>query len=352
MRFELVRNLNGKEILGKTLYDSFGRVLLTKGSKLSIPCINKIKQNGFYYIYVEDNRFNDIKQDEKIQNLKETALTRIPNIFNDIIDGNNILFYELCQIVDNIVEYIVDKGDINTNLYEINKYDNYTYIHSVDTSIMAVFLGKALRLKEHDLKQLALAAILHDIGKIGIPEIILNKKGPLADDELNMMRKHPLFGYNTLKKTGINDIDILNVVLEHHERVDGKGYPFGTKGDKLSNYSKIVSVCDVFTAISANRSYRPRFNPNEAYEYILSGINTMFEERIVSEFKKAFSIYPLGCRVKLSNGVIGYVVKQNKNFPDRPIIRITDDAYTNERISPYEINLVSNTNIIIDSVSN
>lgn len=350
MRFELVRNLEGKETLGKTLYDSFGRVLLTKGSKLSISCINKIKQNGFYYIYIEDDRFSEIKQDEKIQDLKETALTRIPNIFNDIIDGNNILLYELSQIIDNIVEYIVDKGDVNTNLYEISQYDNYTYIHSVDTSIMAVFLGKALRLKENDLKQLALAAILHDIGKIGIPESILNKKGPLTNEELNLMRKHPIFGYNVLKKTGINDIDILNVVLEHHERVDGKGYPFGTKGDKLSCYTKIVSICDVFTAISANRSYRPRFNPNEAYEYILSGVNTMFQENIVSEFKKTFSIYPMGCKVRLSNGEIGYVIKQNKNFPDRPVIRIIDDTNTNIVVKPYEIDLVLNTNIIVNSI--
>lgn len=350
MRFELVRNLRGKEILAKTLFDSYGRVLLAKGSKISISYINKIKQNGFYFIYIEDNRFSDIKQDEKMQNLKETTLARIPNIFNDIADGNNILFYDLSNIIDNIVGYIIDKGNVNTNLYEINEYDNYTYIHSVDTSIMAVFLGKALKLNEHELRQLALGAILHDIGKISIPEEILNKKGPLASEELDIMKQHPIYGYNTLKKSGINDIDILNVVLEHHERVDGKGYPFGITGDKLSINTKVVSVCDVFTAISANRSYRPRFNPNEAYEYILSGVNTMFEEKVVNEFKNTFSIYPLGCKVKLSNGIIGYVVRQNKNFPDRPIIRITNDAYTNEPIDSYEIDLVSNINLIIVSI--
>lgn len=120
--------------------------------------------------------------------------------------------------------------------------------------------------------------------------------------------------------------------------------------DKISYWSKIVSVCDVYTAVSANRSYRPRFSPNEAYELVLSGANIMFDDKIVNAFRRTFAVYPLGCCVRLSNGTEGYVVKQNENFADKPIIRVLYDPVTKNPIQPYEIDLVEKINVVIESV--
>ncbi|NMM61989.1 HD-GYP domain-containing protein [Clostridium sp. P21] len=350
MRFELVRNLKGDEILGKTLFDGYGKVLLPSGTKLNTPYINRIKQSGFYYIYIEDKELDDIKEDKKIDQLKQSTIERLPNVFTNIMQGNKDTVEESFKIVEDLAGYIATEGDVNTNLYEISKYDNYTYIHCVDTAIMSIFLGRSLDLKIEDLTELGISAMLHDIGKIKISNEIINKKEPLTKQEFEEIKKHPVYGYRMLKEAGVDNKNILSAVVEHHERVNGKGYPLGISGDKVSDYAKIISVCDVFTALSANRSYRERYNPNEAYEYIISNGDIMFDTKIVEKFKENFFIYPLGCCVKLSNGIEGYVVKQNKYFPDRPVIRVNYDHITKEKINSYEIDLLTTFNTIIESL--
>jgi len=290
-----------------------------------------------------------ILYDNNVESLKQKTIQRLPNMFQSIIEGNGDSLKESLKTINDLTEYIIKEVDINTNLYEISKYDDYTYIHCVDTGIMALILGRALNLDVSELKELGVSAILHDIGKIVVPEEFINKKGPLTKLEFDEVKKHTVYGYRILKNAGIDSNNILAGVLEHHERVDGKGYPLGIKGNKINNFAKIISLCDVFTAISANRCYRNRYNPNEAYEYILSNVNLMFDEEVVDKFKHNFYIYPLGVRVKLSNEVEGYVIKQNKSFPDRPVIRVSGN-YIGKSKSYYDIDLLNTFNIIIDSV--
>jgi len=349
MRFELVRNLKGDEVLAKDLFDGYGKVLLSVGTVLNVSHINRIKQNGYCYIYINDEDLDDIKYDNNVETLKQKTIRRLPNMFQSVIDGNREVLKESFKTIYDLTDYIIKEADINTNLYEISKYDDYTYIHCVDTGIMSIILGRALKLDEYDLKELGTSAILHDIGKIVVPQGLINKKGPLTTDEFEEVKKHTIYGYKILKSADMFSNNILEGVLEHHERVDGKGYPLGIKGDKINKFAKIISLCDVFTAISANRSYRTRFSPNEAYEYILSNVNSMFDEEIIDNFKKNFYIYPVGVRVRLSNKIEGYVIKQNKSFPDRPIIRVSNND-RNKRRDSYDIDLLSTLNVTIDSI--
>lgn len=349
MRFELVRNLKGDEILAKNLFDGYGKILLPVGTILNKPYINRIKQSGYCYIYIEDEALDDIKYDNNVESLKQETIQRLPNMFQSIIEGKGDSLKDSLKTINDLTEYIIKEVDINTNLYEISKYDHYTYIHCVDTGIMALILGRALNLDVCVLKELGVSSILHDIGKIMVPEEFINKKGPLKKEEFEEVKKHTVYGYKILKNAGVISNYILEGVLQHHERVDGKGYPLGVKGDKINNFAKIISLCDVFTAISANRSYRNRFSPNEAYEYILSNVNVMFDEEVVYNFKNNFYIYPLGVRVKLSNKIEGYVIRQNKSFPDRPVIRVNGSDIGKSR-SYYDIDLLNTFNVIIDSV--
>lgn len=350
MRFILVRNLKGNEILAQTLFDGYGKILLPAGTKLNVPYVNRIRQSGFYYIYIKDEALDDIKYDRTIVNLKQRTVERLPSLFKNILNKDQKNIKESLYMVNELVSYIIKEGDINTNLYEINKYDNYTYVHCVDTGIMSIFLGRFLGLGVDDLSNLGTAAILHDIGKIQVPEKIINKIGVLEKSEFDEIKRHTIYGYNALKNAGITEINTLAGVLEHHEKVNGTGYPLGLTGDKINIFAKIVSVCDVFTALSANRSYRERFNPNEAYEFILSNINIAFDKEVVDKFKQNFSIYPLGACVKLSNGIEGFVIKQNKFFPDRPIIRVSYDHITRKKICPYELDLLTALDITINSI--
>lgn len=349
MRFELVRNLKGDEVLAKDLFDGYGRVLLPVGTVLSVPYINRIRQSGYCYIYINDEELDDIKYDNNIDVLKQKTIRRLPNIFQNIIDGNGDSLKESLKTIDDLTDYIIEQSDINTNLYEISKYDDYTYIHCIDTGIMSIILGRALNWNKSDLKELGISAILHDIGKIEVSEKLINKKGPLTKEEFEEVKKHTVYGYRILKNTDIVSRNILEGVLQHHERVDGKGYPLGIKGDKINKFAKIISLCDVFTAISANRSYRKGFDPNEAYEYILSNANRMFDKEVIDNFRKNFYIYPLGVRVRLSNKVEGYIIKQNKSFPDRPVIRVNNNDRSNKKNS-YDIDLLNTLNLTIESV--
>lgn len=348
MRFELVRNLKGNEVLAKDLFDAYGKVLLSVGTVLNISQINRIRQNGYSYIYIKDENLDDIKYDNNVETLKQKTIRRLPNMFQSVINGNKESLKESFKTIYDLTDYIIKEADINTNLYEISKYDDYTYIHCVDTGIMSIILGRALKMNENDLKELGTSAMLHDIGKIVVPSELINKKGPLTPEEFEEVKKHTVYGYRILKSADMFSDNILEGVLEHHERVDGKGYPIGMKGDQINKFAKIISLCDVFTAISANRSYRSRFSPNEAYEFILSNVNSMFDEQIVDNFRKNFYIYPVGVRVRLSNKLEGYVIDQNTSFPDRPIIRVNNN-YEGTKKNFYDIDLLSNLTITIES---
>jgi putative nucleotidyltransferase with HDIG domain len=350
MRFELVRNLKGVETLSRAILDSDGNVLLVPGTILTRSYINKLRRHGIFSVYVKDSILEDIKQDQQILELKQTALKALPNIFRGLAMGSREAYYDSYHALRDLVDYIIEEGNIHTNLFEINKYDNYTYIHCVDTSIMAAFLGLSLNLDKDSLRTLGEAAILHDIGKLQISDKIIGKKGKLTSEEYEEIKKHPLYGFNMLNKAGINNEFVLFGVLQHHERIDGKGYPYGKGGQDISTYAKIISLCDVFTALSANRSYRDRFEPNEAYEYVLSNSGVMFCPNVVKKFREVFAIYPLGCCVKLSNGIEGYVIRQNKNFPDRPVIRVTYDFPSKKTISCFEIDLLEKLTLSITSV--
>lgn len=357
MRLEFINRVKEQEVLGKNILSSDGKILLRAGMKLNNIYINKLKELGVFYIYVEDERLDDIQvEDEHLSELKQITMKTMGNLIknmNSTNNGSNISKKELkeCLItVENMIEYIIDLGDINKSLNDIKTFDNYTYVHSLDTCIMTSFLGLNAGLNEASLKELGVGAILHDIGKTKVPIKILNKQGKLTDEEFKEIRKHPVYGAQILKKNVSIPDSIINMVEQHHERVDGKGYPYGLSGNRISKQAKIICICDVYDAISNDRCYRKKFSPNDAYELILSGTGTSFDMDMVQKFKDTFAIYPLGCCVRLSNGEEGYVISQNKGFPDRPILRIFYDVQKKPSIPFYELDLLKNPSLVIEMV--
>jgi len=351
MRLEYINNIRENEFLGKSILSNDGVVLLRAGIRLSSAYIKKLKQLGVIFIYVEDARLSDVEvEDERFSELKQVTLKSMSTVFQSIHDCNGKKLKESLNSVEDMVNYIIESGNVNSSLYDIKTFDNYTYVHSLDTCIMSTFLGLSSGLDKWQMKDLAVGAILHDIGKTKIDNAIINKKGKLSKEEYEEVKKHTIYGGEMLKKNFSIPLSAVNIVEQHHERVDGKGYPYGLESNQISKYSKIVCICDVYDAISNDRAYRHKFKPNDAYELILSGNGTSFDEKMIMNFKNTFAIFPLGSRVQLSNGEEGYVIKQNQGFPDRPIIRV---FYGDDRnnISNYkEIDLLNNSNIVIQSI--
>lgn len=351
MRLEFINRVKENDVLGKSILTNDGGVLLRAGIALTELYISRLKKLGVLYVYIEDDRLDDVMvEDERLVKLKQVAMKNMDKIIKNIHAVNKIETRNSLRIVENLVEYIIDAGDVNKSLNDIKTYDNYTYVHCLDTGIMSAFLGLSMHFSESELKDLGKAAILHDIGKTKISSRIINKKGPLTDEEFLEIKKHPVYGREILEKNIQISQEILKAVEQHHERIDGKGYPYGLSGNQISKYSKAVSICDVYDAISNDRSYRKKFSPNEAYELILAGSGTIFDEKMVKSFKDTFAIYPLGCCVRLSSNVEGYVVKQNKGFPDRPIIRVLYDSETKKPVPFYEIDLMKELAVTIEGV--
>lgn len=341
MRMEFIDKVKAKEILARSILTSEGGILLRAGISLTEQYIKKLKSLGVFYVYLEDERLDDIPiEDARLTVLKQAAMKNMCKITKNVYLSNKKGTKESLSIVEDLVHCIMEIKDVSNSLHDVHTYDNYTYVHSLDTCIMSTFLGVTLKLDEGNLKELGIGGMLHDIGKLQIANSIITKQGKLTPKEYEEIKKHPIYGEAMLKRNLAISDNILKVILQHHERVDGTGYPFRLKREQISKFAKIVSVCDIYDAVSNDRCYRKKFSPNDAYELILAGTGTSFDEEIVIKFKESFAVYPLGCCLKLSDGTEGYVIRQNTNFPDRPIIRVLYDKVTREPIPFYEIDLL------------
>ena len=348
MRLEFINRVKDRNVLGKSILTCDGQVLLKAGVELTNNYINKLKELGVFYLYVEDERLEDVDiEDEKLLELKQESMKSMSNIMSNLYNCNEKELRKSLVGIEGMINYIIELGDVNKSLYDIQTYDNYTFIHSIDTCIMASFLGVSAGYNKWQLREIGIGASLHDIGKTKIPLEILNKKTKLTDEEFNEIKNHPLYGAKILKKNVIISDAIIKIVEQHHERIDGRGYPYGLEGKQITNYAKLACICDVYDAVSNDRCYRKKFSPNDAYELILSGSGSNFDQELVCNFKNTFAIYPLGCGVRLSNKITGYVVRQNKGFPDRPIVRVLFDVDTGKPIPAYDLDLLQMPNVVI-----
>lgn len=348
MRFEFIDRVNDGDILSKSIFSRDGKVLLRSGIKLTQGYIKKLKQLEVFYIYVKDERLEDIDvEDEKLNQIKLSAAKALGGVIRNIDNSTEVDLKTPVAIVEELMEYILNIGDVNKSLYDIKTFDNYTQIHSIDTGIMSLFMGINFNVPKKELVDLGVAAILHDIGKIKVGNAIINKKGKLTNQEFEQIKRHPIYGEEILSKNYNVSNRILRIIREHHEKLNGKGYPFGLKGDEIHQLSQIVSICDVYDAVSNDRIYRSKFSPNDAYELILSEGDNSFSMDMINNFRKTFFVYQLGCCVKLSNYTEGYVINQNSGYPDRPIIRVLYDSKSKKPIPFYEIDLLTNINLTI-----
>jgi HD-GYP domain-containing protein (c-di-GMP phosphodiesterase class II) len=200
---------------------------------------------------------------------------------------------------------------------------------------------------EGKLRELGMGAMLHDMGKTRIPNEILNKPGGLTEEEFSIVRKHTNYGYEMLKESRMLSTYASYVALTHHERYDGGGYPLGLKGTEIHEFSRIVSIADVYDAMTSDRVYRRRININEAIEYLVGMGDHQFDYNIVKVFIEHITTYPPGTCVLLNSGEKAIVVDVNKKYPSRPIIRMLTDRDGHGLREPVEVDLTKKNTLII-----
>ncbi len=326
MRLVNISYVKEGSVLARHIRNSDGKVLLGKGIVLSSKYITKLRYLGFDMVFVQDEKFNDVVIDPIISDkTKEIVYDTIKSITTalekDNLDTKAIDGDLVRSAVVNIIEDLLYSSDILSNLTDIMGYDEYTYHHSVNTTVLALVLGMGKGYNHSRLLELGMGVLMHDVGKTKVSKEILNMKGSLTKEEFEEIKKHSSYGYEFIKNNQDFSLHSAHVALQHHENWTGGGYPRGLKGNDIHEFGRIAAVADVYEALTSKRPYRDALEPYQAYEYVVAQSGFQFDPEIVEIFTKNVAVYPTGSGVELSNGLRGNVIKQNKSFPDRPIVR-------------------------------
>lgn len=358
MRKVPVHRLKPGMKVGRSVITSEGILLIRAGITLSNKIINRLKNMDIPSVYIDDGFINDIELVDVIsEETRADALKRVRNIFSNtkiIKKGGKINYIldekQVSELVNNIIDNLLQRNDILVSLSDIRSYDDYTYGHSVNVCVLALLTGNSLGLTNSSLFQLGAGALLHDLGKIMIPKKILNKPTRLTDEEFDIIKRHTIDGYKLIKsKNSFNHL-AASVIYEHHERLNGTGYPRGLKGNDIHLYGKIVGLVDVYDALTADRVYRNAYLPHQAYEMLAGAGDNFFDYEIITAFLKNIAMYPIGSFVELSTGQIGIVVKNIKGLTHRPTVRIYFEKENYPVDNPYEIDLVEKIRVMITKV--
>jgi HD-GYP domain-containing protein (c-di-GMP phosphodiesterase class II) len=348
MRWLNIKEVSSGMVLAKDMSVS-GKKLL-KGIKITDEILQLFKENNVIWIPIKIKTLSDneldmieistegeiskddfqkvlVKQPDYIKErseIPEELFEEIENISFELIDdvrsGERIRKEEVQETMKNIVDNVKFKENTRSVILEKTKrYDAYTFTHMVNVSLLSVLIGMQMGIDKEDLVALGQGGLLHDTGKTRISIEIINKRGKLDPEELKQMRNHPLYGRDILLESGIRDEKILAPVLQHHEKVDGSGYPSGLKEDSIHFFAKIAAVADIYDALTTVRSYKKAMIPYKAVSIILSMIKH-FDPKVIKAFVDLMGIYPVGTRMRLSNGEIATVIETNVTSPLRPVV--------------------------------
>ncbi len=347
-------NINSVQLglkLARTIFNSDGGVLLTKGIELKEIYIDKLKRHGVNEIYLEDDiSYDVVVEDVVCEQTRNEAITLIKKLMDNYHFSTTLNVESVKEVVNNVIDELLLNNNVLYNLSDIKSVDDYTFEHSVNVCILSLITGIGLGFDLQRLKELGVGAIMHDIGKLCIPQAILKKPTQLTVAEFEEIKKHTIFGYDMMRKSGKVNMASAYIAFGHHERYDGSGYPLQLKNDNIQIFARIVAVADVYDALTSDRVYRKKLKPNEVYEYITSlGVN-FFDPRVIDSFVKYVTVYPVGTGVLLNTKERGLVIKDNRGAPTRPVVRIVYDDRTKKKSILHEIDLSEETNIfIVDS---
>ncbi|MCR5451418.1 MAG: HD-GYP domain-containing protein [Lachnospiraceae bacterium] len=329
--------------IGQPIVDSTGRVMLQRGTQLEGHYIKYLQDHGINSILIQDGEEEppEVELSEKAKRAVE--LTRVDDpskvtlredVKKRVGEGVKFLFDNTSaggfteaanNVADELTRAITKYDAVAIDISILKVSDEYTFKHSVDVASLSMIIGKKYGLNRDEVRELGIAGLLHDVGKSQIEPEILNKPAKLTDEEFHKMKYHSLYGYKILEKSKDFSNAIMSGVLQHHEKMNGMGYPMAIKGDKIHPFARIISVADVFDALVTERPYKKAFSKRDAIEIIMTMTDDL-DMKAMKSFLTTVVLYPVDSIVKLSNGEYAKVVENNFEHPLRPKVVATESG--------------------------
>lgn len=341
------------QILAKSIEKDNGSVLLYEGAKLRNEHINKIIENNIEFVFVEEEMQKDAEmysvetfERESVDKIKDAVETRIHT-------RDEAELTAITETAVNIISDVVSNVDVANCMIEVKRESNDLYAHMLSVASLATVMGIKIGFSEKQLKDTATGALLHDIGlcKVEVPFYDVEMDRMPAAEKLNY-RKHVITGYELVQ--GYNWLSETSkmIILSHHERADGSGYPFRKIAERIPIEVRLVSICDHLDEMVNGIGYKKR-KMYEVVEYFRTNEAFLFDFELLSQVTSAIAWFPTGSKVLTNEGELAQIVKQNRGLPDRPIIKILKYSDGTDCIPPIEKDLTEHLTIfILESVDN
>lgn len=338
MKFVDIEQVEQGQTLGRTIFSSNGTVLLSAGVQLTVYMISTLKRLGVTVIYIDDPKYRDIKIEEVLSDeTKSVVISQMSESFEALRSGKPFNTKAISQTVDQLLDDVMRNQTMLVQLSDIRTADNKMFMHAMNVCMMCSLLGLNMGLNMIQLKELAIGALLHDIGKLGAPEVQEGRT------------HHAWRGFELLKMKREYSLLISHVAFQHHEHVDGTGVPRKLAGDEIHLYAKICAVANRYDNLIFGTEDEPPMLPHVACEHLNALSGTELDHNVLVQFMRIVSVYPNGVSVKLSNRQTGIVVGQHRGLPGRPIVRVIDKD-GDVAVGAEEIDLAQRTTLFIEEV--
>ena len=312
--------------------------------------INKLKSKGVTSVLVDssksilqaseqqspDSRNNTpvILEITKAKKIFSEAKNIQKKVFDDALNGRPIELEAVIEITNKTIDAIIKNSEALACVINIRNKDEYLLEHSVSVSVLMTIFAHFIKIDRQIIEQLAIGAFLHDVGKIMIPEQVLNKPNKLTDNEFRLMKSHVDHSIDIMKKTpNISKLSI-EVAALHHEKLNGQGYPRQLQDKAINKYGRMIAICDIFDALTANRCYKNGYSHVKAFS-ILRRLSEQahLDQRMVDLFIRCMGVYPVGSLVELQSNKLAIVEARNDRFPTKPKVR----SFYNTELHHYEM---------------
>ncbi|MGO4330001.1 HD-GYP domain-containing protein [Cupriavidus sp. 2TAF22] len=271
----------------------------------------------------------------------------VGSMFTDARMGRALEVEGALLLVDSVSNSLTRHSQALIALARLKVRDDYTYLHSFAVCVLMIALGRTLGLDNGTVQQLGLAGLVHDIGKVAIPAKVLHRNGPLSAAEMEVVQRHPSVGYRILNEARLYSNIPLDVCIHHHERIDGRGYPFGLRASEISVHAKIAGVCDTYDSLTSDRPGHEAWSPARALEYMAVRVDTLFDRTVFQAFTRSIGIYPLGTVLRLRSGRLAVVFAQHDNEPLRPRVKVFYSVTDAAHLAPQTLDLRETEDAIV-----